>query len=643
MSLQTERLQLSPVALGAVGTAATVCLVVAAGRAAVPIGVTLEPSFGGLLRPTTSGGTASAAVVLVCLAILVACWWSVVERAARQHLSLAGVAAIGLAWILPVVVGPPLLSLDAYAYLAQGEMVAAGYDPYSGGPILLGEERAASRVDPMWRAAPTPYGPVALVLFRTVAEVSDGLTAGVMLLRLLAMIGVGLAVVSALLLCHGAHRPHVLALTLLNPVTVVHLIGGVHLDAMLAGLIGLSLLALHRRRLWLACVLAVLAAAVKVTVLPLLLFVLLALWRSGRPRDQVVWGGAALLALPYALVLPLVPRPWGFLSALGVPGSSPPWYAPATVLGRGLEGLAWLLGLPVDQPAVHLTGRVVAVLLGSLAVALLWRADLRDQVAGRSDRSVRRAGTALLLVALCLPALYAWYLAAGLFVAAATTGRSARVALVALSSALAFSSLPPLYGATLWPLVVTALAVLALLGVGLASTMSRGPVRPHAGIRPTATTSTSSPHDGPAPYRRLRVTSVGLLVAVALGSVAGSAGADSDPELLQQASQKMRLVTFLQKGYPKLQVVALESLPERSGRYQAKMVLPGRSRCDLELYVAPGPRSQPTRVDLASAPPRAPPDTPPAHAQPPELWFDTVRPPNRPGATSQAERPTGRG
>jgi len=44
MSLQAERLRLSPVALGALGTAATTCLVVA-GRAAVPTGVTLEPSW----------------------------------------------------------------------------------------------------------------------------------------------------------------------------------------------------------------------------------------------------------------------------------------------------------------------------------------------------------------------------------------------------------------------------------------------------------------------------------------------------------------------------------------------------------------------------------------------------------------------
>jgi hypothetical protein len=623
MSLQAERLRLSPVALGALGTAATTCLVVASGRAAVPIGVTLEPSFGGLLRPTTSGGTASAAVVLLALAVLVTCWWTVVERAARQRLSLSRVAAIGLAWTMPVLLGPPLLSLDAYAYLAQGEMLTAGYDPYAGGPILLGADPAAARVDPMWRAAPTPYGPVALVLFRAVAASSEGLTAGVLLLRLLAVLGVAGAVLSAMFLCRAAARPHVLALTLLNPVTVVHLVGGVHLDAVLAGLTGMSLLALHRRRPWVACTLAVAAVAVKVTVLPLLLFVVIALWRRDRPRAQLAVGVTALALLPYALTLPLVPRPAGFLSALSVPGASAPWYAPATVLGQGLELLAGLLSLPVDEATLHLAGRYAAVLLGGLAVALLCRAELRDQAEGRT-RSVRRAGTALVLVALSLPALYAWYLAAGLFVTAAVAGRHVRVALVALSSALAFSSLPPLYGAAIWPLVVTAVAVLALLGARVASATIRNPPvgsGPVSVLVPvTATGTTMAPRrQGSARRRRAQAASIGVLVAVAVGAVAGSAGAESDPVLLRQTKQKMQIVTYLQKNYPQIQVVGLEALPEPGAQYRVQMVLPGKRRCELWLDLRPGPITQPLRVAPAatfmvrgSADPACPPATRPA-------------------------------
>ncbi|MGI8536606.1 MAG: polyprenol phosphomannose-dependent alpha 1,6 mannosyltransferase MptB [Mycobacteriales bacterium] len=601
MSLQAERLRLSPVALGAVGTAATTCLVVAAGRAAVPIGVTLEPSFGGLLSPATAGGTASAVVVLLSLAVLVRCWWTVVERAARQRLSLSGVAAVGLAWTLPVLLGPPLLSLDAYAYLAQGEMLTAGYDPYAGGPILLGADRVAARVDPTWRAAPTPYGPVALVLFRTVAGASEGLTAGVLLLRLLAVLGVAGAVISALLLCRAAARPHVLALTLLNPMTVVHLVGGVHLDAVLAGLTGMSLLALHRRRPWVACALAVLAVAVKVTVLPLLLFVVFALWRSGRPRGQLAVGVTALALLPYALTLPLVPRPAGFLFALSVPGSSAPWYAPATILGQGLEVVGDLLSLPVEQATLSLAGRCAAVLLGGLALALLCRAELRDQGEDRAG-SVRRAGTALVLVALSLPALYAWYLAAGLFVTAAAAGRHVRVALVALSSALAFSSLPPLYGAGIRPLVVTGVAVLALLGARIASAMIRNRTvgSGTVSVPAAATVTEMAPRrHSSAPRRRLQAATIGVLVAVAVGSVATSAGAERDPALRRQTKQKMRLVTYLQQNYPQLQVVGFETVPGPGAQFRVQMVLPGKLRCELLLDLGPGPTSQPLRVAAA--------------------------------------------
>jgi hypothetical protein len=230
----------------------------------------------------------------------------------------------------------------------------------------------------------------------------------------------------------------------------------------------------------------------------------------------------------------------------------------------------------------------------------------------------------LVLVALSLPALYAWYLAAGLFVTAAVAGRHVRVALVALSSALAFSSLPPLYGAAIWPLVVTAVAVLALLGARFASAMIRnppvgsGPVSVPVAV--TATGTTMAPRrQGSAPRRRAQAASIGVLVAVAVGAVAGSAGAESDPVLLRQTKQKMQIVTYLQKNYPQLQVVGLAALPEPGAQYRVHMVLPGKRRCELWLDLRPGPITQPLRVAPAatfmvrgSADPACPPATRPA-------------------------------
>ncbi len=593
----------SAAALAGVGAAASFALVVASGRAAVPLGVTLEPSLRGLLLPSTTGGTGSAVVVLLALAVLVSCWWALVDAAVRGHASLRTVALVGAAWALPIILGPPLLSLDGYAYLAQGEMVARGLDPYSGGPVLLGADVAAGRVDPMWRSAPVPYGPVALVLFRAVALTTGGLTAGVLMLRLLAVVGVAAAVFVALRLASPGRAPQVLALTALNPVTLVHLIGGVHLDAVLAGVTAMSLLALVRKRLWLAYGLAVIAVAIKVTALPLLPFVLVALWRSGEPRRRLLGRALALTALPFVVTLPVLHRPWGFLAALGVPGGSPPWYAPATVLGQALGALGRLLLLPVHAAALPTVGKLAALLLGATAVLLLVAAELRDTSGHTGHRTMWRAAAALLVAALSLPALYAWYLAAGLFVLAATGGRQSRIVLMAMSGSLTFCSLPPLYGSSRWPLVLAALAAVALLAwQGLF--LIRRPVVPTpppvlperalsaAGPRVPAR---SRPRQRHGYRRRTRAAGVGLLAVSVVGLVGSSADADSNATVRQQAPERQRLVMQLRKEYPTLQVVGIELAADPGQRYVVEMVAPGERTCQI-LLVSPGPASIPVRV-----------------------------------------------
>lgn len=599
----------SPLVLAGVGAAASFALVIASGRAAVPLGVTLEPSLRGLLLPSTTGGTGSAVVVLLALAMLVSCWWALVDAAVRGKVSLRTVALVGAAWALPILIGPPLLSLDGYAYLAQGEMVARGLDPYSGGPVLLGADVAAGRVDPMWRSAPVPYGPVALVLFRAVALTTGGLTAGVLMLRLLAVLGVAAAVFVALRLSPPGRAPQVLALTALNPVTLVHLIGGVHLDAVLAGLTAMSLLALVRKRLWLAYGLAAIAVAVKVTALPLLPFVLVALWRSGEPRRRLLGRAAALTALPFVITLPVLHRPWGFLAALGVPGGSPPWYAPATLLGQGLGALGRLLLLPVHSAGLPSAGKFAALLLGATTVLLLVVAELRDDSGHTGHRTMWRAACALLVAALCLPALYAWYLAAGLFVLAATGGRQTRVALLAMSGGLTFCSLPPLYGSARWPLALAALAALALLSwqavVLLRRPVDRQPVRarePDA-VRPARVLSVAGPRaparPSPRPRhshrRRTRTAGVALLAVSVVGLVGSSADADSGATVRRQAPERQRLVLQLKAQYPTLQVVGIELTADLGQRYVVEMVAPGEGTCQI-LLVSPGPASIPVRV-----------------------------------------------
>ncbi len=571
-----------------IGLVAISALVVAAGRAATPVGVVLERSFGGLLAPSSRGGTFSAVAVVISLAVLLACWWRVLRLALQRRVSLRAVGWTGATWLMPVLFAPPLLSLDAYAYLAQGTMLATGLDPYSGGPVLLGDDPAAARVDPMWRASPVPYGPFTLLLLRAVALTHGNLAIGVLLLRGIALLGVVAAVGAALRLAPAPRRPHVLALCLLNPITLVHLIGGAHVDAVLAGVVGLSLLALRRDRPWLAWLLASIAVAVKITAAPLLLFVLVVLWHQRRGWPRLVLAATGLGALPFLASLAAVSRPWGFLPALLVPGSVAPWYAPATIAGNVLVGAGRLLALPVEPSAARLAGRLVVLLLGGLVVTALVRAEWADWAGHGSARgraTVQRASTALLVVSLCLPAIYGWYLAAGLFGLAAVGTPAWSAAIVALSSALTFSSLPPLYAASRWPLVVAWGVALTVLGLAY-----KHAGRPVGRAGDLATMPEREPIAmGHLRYLRLaQAAGLGLIVPVTVGLLSPGASAGVASE--QTQSERARVVQQLTREYPRLQLGSVLPATDFGAPYRVELVRPGERTCDLVLGPGIGPR-----------------------------------------------------
>ena len=433
------------------GFLALVVLAVVAWRAPVVAGVEPVGAPLSLLTPQSASATATAVFVLPALALLVGCWWHLVAQA-RAGAPLRPLVRTGALWTLPLLAAPPLLSMDAFAYLAQGRMVVRGLDAYADGPVLLGDDPALGAMDPLWRTSPTPYGPVALVVLKAVSLGSGGAAGGgwgVVLLRMLAVAGVVAAVAAALALTAEARRAQVLALTALNPVTVVHLVGGAHVDALLAGAVGVAVLASVRGHSRVAVLLAATAVAVKVVVLPALLLLVVR-----GPRRQA----PALLLLsvaPFVLSALVVGRPWGFLGALTVPGVVVSWYAPATLVGRLVDGAAVVLGLSLEASTALAVGRAVVLLAGAVLVGLLLLRTARDGAG--PDALLRRAAMILLVVALSLPAVHPWYLGTALFLLAAA---GAVRTVVVLSSLLALSVTPPLRDVD--PLVLAALWVLVM-------------------------------------------------------------------------------------------------------------------------------------------------------------------------------------
>lgn len=574
--LRIPQLQLVPSVLRPVlgpaagGLLCSIALTAAAGRATLPLGMELPVSFGGLLQPARSGGTAPAMIVLLALAGLVRCWWSLLRVVRSGRTGLRPVAWTAVAWTVPVLAAPPLLSLDAYAYLAQGDMVAAGVDAYLGGPILLGDA-SAGRTDPMWRGSAVPYGPLTLLLLRGASVLPGGFEVQVFALRAAVLLGVAAAVAGALHFAPAARRAEVLAVTAANPIVVVHLVGGVHIDGVLAAFVALTALAVAARHVWLGWALAAAAVAVKVTAAPLLCFAGLGLLR--RMRWWTVAAAGGLLVLPFALTLLVVDRPWGFVAALAVPGAAAPWYAPASLLGSLLVGAVALLGMPADPAGLRLLARLIVLLVGTGAVLWLVRAQIRD--GDRSDRMLERVGLALLVVPLSLPALYGWYLAAGLFLVAAT-GRHHRL-LVLLSSALTFTSLPPLYDVSRWGVALAWAGALAILATG------SGKRRRSRSFAPRRLQLTSDGHASRW-SRTARRSGAALMAVLAAGLMVPSANADRQRPDRQdeRVLERRTMVAYLDEAYPRLQVVAVAA-PADSGVVRVTLVEPGRRICTLRL------------------------------------------------------------
>ena len=197
-----------------------------------------EPSTA---TPSRWGVYFSLAAVYGGLFLFMRVWWAMTRLYRRRrgvpYRTMLGVFAL---WSLPVLVIAPLFSRDAYSYAAQGEMVSHHMNPYLYGPFELGNNAYTAPVDPLWGNAPAPYGPMFLQLDGFFARITfHNELATIVLLRLLALVGVLLIAVCVPRLARLYHRDaaELFTLMVLNPVTIFHLIGGAHNDALMLGLL----------------------------------------------------------------------------------------------------------------------------------------------------------------------------------------------------------------------------------------------------------------------------------------------------------------------------------------------------------------------------------------------------------------------
>ncbi|MFI8001827.1 polyprenol phosphomannose-dependent alpha 1,6 mannosyltransferase MptB [Streptomyces sp. NPDC086010] len=397
------------------------------------------------------------------LTLLVVAWWLYGRTGASVRHTLVTLVW----WAAPFVLAPPLYSADVYSYVSQGVMVMEGHDVYSAGPSVLdpggpGGDAAAS-VGGHWTDTPAPYGPFFLILARGVAGATGGtLVPAVLGMRLIALASLVLIVWALRDLAreHGRDESAALWLGALNPLLLIHVVGGIHNDGLMTGLmLAGALLALRGR--WISgSALIGLAVMVKSPAAVALLFVGVVVARaaSGPTARRVVKGllGPGLVAGAVAAGATVVcGTGFGWLGTQGVAGRIHTALSLSSDLGLGLgELLRLLAGFdpdPVRSAVQHLGLLVALVLIGRLA----WHA-----ATGRTE-PVRALGPALLALVALSPMVQPWYLLWATAVLAATVSRGRALdAVTVLSAALVYETQPsgstPPYGFALAALACAA-------------------------------------------------------------------------------------------------------------------------------------------------------------------------------------------
>jgi hypothetical protein len=418
------------------------------------------------------------------LLLLMRVWWGMTRLYSRcPGVPIKKMMWVFALWALPMLVIAPLFSRDAYSYAAQGEMVSHHMSPYLYGPAQLGNNSYTAPVDQLWANAPAPYGPLFLQIDGIFARITfHNELATIVLLRLLALVGVLLIASCVPRLARLYHRDgaELFTLMVLNPVTLLHLIGGAHNDALMLGLLLCGLTAAKEKRPIVGVLLCALAAAIKA---PAALGILYVGWSwlgpqaSVRDRIRPVITASLLGAGVLGFFSYVSGLGWGWVTILGTPGVVRSWTAPTTSLALAFTWAAHTAHIGVGMGGVLTVTRFFGLL--AAAVAGVWLLLNSDRIG-----TLKALGITLLLLVALGPVVQPWYLSWGLILLAPVALGRLRSLIIGLSMVTAFIELPGatqlvhslVHGDPL-QIVLTLLWILFVLTVPLAS-WERRPAMP---------------------------------------------------------------------------------------------------------------------------------------------------------------------
>jgi len=360
------------------------------------------------------GLVASSIALWLGVALMLIAWiWlgrCVIEgRATEKQL----VATAGF-WLAPLLLSVPVFSRDTYSYLAQGALLRDGLDPYAVGPVenpnvLLDD------VSPIWTTTTAPYGPAFILVAKFVTMlVGDNVVAGTMVLRLCMLPGLALLIWAAPRIARhiGTNGAAALWICALNPLVIIHLMGGVHNEMLMVGLLMAGIALTIERRPVSGVALVAVGVAVKATAglaLPFLVWVWVRQLRERREMGAVAAftaaavGSVLTFAAVFAVLSVAAGVGLGWLTALAGSVKIINWLTVPTAAANLINVFGGLFGGVHFYAVLEMT-RLVGIGIIVVALPVLWwrfRHDDREALIG--------IAAVMIVVVLFVPAALPWY------------------------------------------------------------------------------------------------------------------------------------------------------------------------------------------------------------------------------------------
>jgi len=350
-----------------------------------------------------------------------------VVLAAAPRLGRRAVWAAIVVFVAGFAVAPVLLSHDVYSYVDYARLgVRHGLDPYVHPPLAAPQDPAYAEVT--WTEATSAYGPLFTLATYPLAWLPVGAAVAVLkAVAALSVLGIA-AVVSRLAAWRGVDPLRAAAFVALNPLVLVHVVGGAHNDGLTMLLAMLAVAAVLSARELSAGAALITAIATKASAAFLAPFALLGTkpptptgrkpdtWGGFRPVGRLLLGAAgAMLAIGVAAWLAFG---WDWLSGFGLAGENQDRtsYMSIPIAAARLTGL--------DPDAVRLAAAVLFAVAIAYLLAWTWR----------GGDWVRAAAWAALALLLATSWLLPWYLIWVLPLAAISRDRHLQLLTLALTA-----------------------------------------------------------------------------------------------------------------------------------------------------------------------------------------------------------------